>query len=148
MGFPWLLSGKESPANAGDVGSISKSGRFPGEGNGNPLQYSCLRDPMDRGAWPSMGSQGVRHDLGTKPPPGGSSLRNLQGTQDPCVRMQGQRPIYIYIFFFYCLTLSIGICQLKTDRKPKLLPLFPFLYQLPKFSTLFSTVNTNNYRRG
>ena len=99
MGFPWLLSGKESPANAGDVGSISKSGRFPGEGNGNPLQYSCLRDPMDRGAWPSMGSQGVRHDLGTKPPPGGSSLRNLQGTQDPCVRMQGQRPIYIYIFF-------------------------------------------------
>ena len=35
----------------GDVGSISRSGRSPGEGNGNPLQYSCLENPMDRGAW-------------------------------------------------------------------------------------------------
>ena len=45
---------KNSPANAGDkrdMGSIPKSGRFPGEGNGNPLQYSCLENPMDRGAW-------------------------------------------------------------------------------------------------
>ena len=38
-------------ANAGDVGSIPKSGRSPGEGNGNPLQYSCLENPMDRRAW-------------------------------------------------------------------------------------------------
>ena len=38
-------------ANAGEVGSIPRSGRPPGEGNGNPLQYSCLRNPMDRGAW-------------------------------------------------------------------------------------------------
>ena len=38
-------------ANAGDVGSIPGSGRFPGEGNGNPFQYSCLENPMDRGAW-------------------------------------------------------------------------------------------------
>ena len=37
--------------NAGDVGSIPGSGRFPGEGHGNPLQYSCLGNPMDRGAW-------------------------------------------------------------------------------------------------
>ena len=45
---------KNPPANAGDtrdVGSIPGSGRFPGEGNGNPLQYSCLGNPMDRGAW-------------------------------------------------------------------------------------------------
>ena len=45
---------KNSPANARyarDVGSISGSGRSPGEGNGNPLQYSCLENPMDRGAW-------------------------------------------------------------------------------------------------
>ena len=45
---------KNSPANAGDVGdagSIPDLGRSPGEGNGNPLQYSCLRNPMDRGAW-------------------------------------------------------------------------------------------------
>ena len=39
------------PANAGDLGSIPGLGRFPGEGHGNPLQYSCLEDPMDRGAW-------------------------------------------------------------------------------------------------
>ena len=39
------------PANAGDVGSIPGSGRSPGEGNGNPLQYSCLENPMDGGAW-------------------------------------------------------------------------------------------------
>ena len=47
MGFP----GKESACNAGDPGSIPGSGRSPGEGNGNPLQYSCLENPMDRVAW-------------------------------------------------------------------------------------------------
>ena len=43
--------GKEAACNAGDPGSIPGSGRSPGEGNGNPLQYSCLENPMDRGAW-------------------------------------------------------------------------------------------------
>ena len=42
---------KVSACNAGDLGSIPGSGRSPGEGNGNPLQYSCLENPMDRGAW-------------------------------------------------------------------------------------------------
>ena len=42
---------KDLPANAGDMSSIPGSGRSPGEGNGNPFQYSCLRNPMDRGAW-------------------------------------------------------------------------------------------------
>ena len=42
---------KNPPANAGDMGSIPGSGRSPGEGNGNPLQPSCLGNPMDRGAW-------------------------------------------------------------------------------------------------
>ena len=50
-GFPWWLSGKESACNAGDPGSIPGSGRSPGGGNGNPLQYSCLENPMDREAW-------------------------------------------------------------------------------------------------
>ena len=45
MGFPGGLHGKESTCNVGDLGSIPGSGRFPGEGNGNPLQYSCLRIP-------------------------------------------------------------------------------------------------------
>ena len=48
--LPWWLS-QDSAGNAGDLGSIPGSGRPPGEGNGNPLQYSCLRIPMDRGAW-------------------------------------------------------------------------------------------------
>ena len=43
--------GKASAYNAGDLGSIPGSGRSPGEGNGNPLQYSCLENPMDQGAW-------------------------------------------------------------------------------------------------
>ena len=43
--------GKESACNAGDLGSIPESGRLPGEGNGNPLQYSCLENPMNGGAW-------------------------------------------------------------------------------------------------
>ena len=43
--------GKESACNAGDLGSIPGSGRSPAEGNGNPLQYSCLENSMDRGAW-------------------------------------------------------------------------------------------------
>ena len=42
---------KASPCNAGNLGSIPGSGRSPGEGNGNPLQYSCLENPMDAGAW-------------------------------------------------------------------------------------------------
>ena len=42
---------KNPPANAGDMGSIPRLGRPPGEGNSNPLQYSCLKNRMDRGAW-------------------------------------------------------------------------------------------------
>ena len=42
---------KNPPTNAGDTGLIPRSGRFPGEGNGNPLHYSCLENPTDRGAW-------------------------------------------------------------------------------------------------
>ena len=50
-GFPGSSNGKESACNAGDLGSIPGLGRSPGEGNGNPLQYLCLENPMDRGAW-------------------------------------------------------------------------------------------------
>ena len=49
--LPWWLSGKQSACNAGDLGLIPGSGRSPGGGLGNPLEYSCLEDPMDRGAW-------------------------------------------------------------------------------------------------
>ena len=50
-GFPGGLDGKESACNAENLSSIPGSGRSPGEENGNPLQYSCLKNPMDRGAW-------------------------------------------------------------------------------------------------
>ena len=49
-GLPWWFGSKESICNAGDPGSIPGLGRSPGEGNGNPLQYSCLGNSMDRGA--------------------------------------------------------------------------------------------------
>ena len=51
MGFPVGSEVKVSACNAGDPGSIPRSGRSPGEGNGNPLQYSCLENPMEGGAW-------------------------------------------------------------------------------------------------
>ena len=51
MGFPGGLEVKASACNARDLGSIPGSGRCPGEGNGNPLQHSCLENPMDVGAW-------------------------------------------------------------------------------------------------
>ena len=50
-GFPGGSVVKNPPANAGDVGSVPGLGRSPGGGNGNPLQYSCLGNPLDRGAW-------------------------------------------------------------------------------------------------
>jgi len=53
------------PANVGDVGSSPGSGRSPGEGNGNPLQYSCLENPMDRGAWQATVPR-AGHNLATK----------------------------------------------------------------------------------
>ena len=51
MGFPGSSDGKETACNAGDLGLIPGSGRVPGEGNGYPLQYSCLENSMDRGTW-------------------------------------------------------------------------------------------------
>ena len=64
MGFPIGSDGKESAYNAGDPRSIPGPVKSPGEGNGYPLQYSCLGYPMERGAWGlwAMGSQRVRHD--------------------------------------------------------------------------------------
>ena len=68
MGFPGDSVVKNSPAKVGDASSISGSGSSPGEGKGNPLQCSCLENPMDRGAWwtswgVSIGSQ--RHTTET-----------------------------------------------------------------------------------
>ena len=71
MGFPHSSVGEESACSAGDLCSIPESGRSPEEGNGNPLQFSCLENPMDRGTWWATvhGVLGVGHDLATKSPP-------------------------------------------------------------------------------
>ena len=63
-GFPGGAEVKVSACNVGDLGSIPGLGRSPGEGNGNPFQYSCLENPMDGGAWWATvhGSQRVGHD--------------------------------------------------------------------------------------
>ena len=65
LGFPGSAVVKNLPAKAedtADMGSIRGSGRSPGAGNGNPLQYSCLENPTDGGAWHSMGSQRFGHN--------------------------------------------------------------------------------------
>ena len=62
--FPVGSDGKESACNVGDPGSIPELGRYPGEGNGNPLQYSCPENPTDKRAWwvTVQGSQRVRQN--------------------------------------------------------------------------------------
>ena len=67
LGRPRWLNGNESACNTGDLGSIPGLGRSPGEGNDNPLQYSCLGNPMDTGAWQApWDHKRVRHNLVTK----------------------------------------------------------------------------------
>ena len=71
--YRWASPGgsavKNPPASAGDIGSIPGLGRSPGVGHGNPLQYSCLENPMERGAWQATahgGHKRMRHDLRIK----------------------------------------------------------------------------------
>ena len=70
QGAPGGSVGKESTFNAGDAGSVPGPRRSLGEGNGNPLRYSCLGNPMDREAWRAIvhGVSRVRYDLAAKPP--------------------------------------------------------------------------------
>ena len=70
LGFPCSSVGKEPVCNAGDPGSIRGLGTSPGGGHGNPLQYSCLENPMDRGAWQATvhGLARVGHHLAIIPP--------------------------------------------------------------------------------
>ena len=63
MGFPGGTSSKESTCNAGNPGSTPGSGKYPGEGNGNPLQYLCQENSMDRGAWQSTAHGVAESDM-------------------------------------------------------------------------------------
>ena len=75
------LVAPESACSAGDPGSIPGWGRSPGEGNGNPLQYSCLENPTDRGAWQTtvFGVTRIGHCLVTEPPPHSESDSHSHG---------------------------------------------------------------------
>ena len=64
LGFPADSVVQNLPANAGDTGSVPGLGRSPGEGNGNPLQYSCLKNLLDRGSWEAT-VRGVTKELDT-----------------------------------------------------------------------------------
>ena len=76
-GLPWWLSSKESACNADNVGLILGLGRSPGEGNGNPFQYSCLKNTIDRGAWRSpSGLHRVGHNLVINNNQNSTSLEN------------------------------------------------------------------------
>ena len=68
FGLPRWLTGKESTRQAGDLGSTPGSGRSPEEGNGNPLQYSSLGNPMNRGAWRATvhGAANIQTQLGAQ----------------------------------------------------------------------------------
>ena len=68
MGLPMWLSGKESACQVGDTGLIPASGRSPGEGNSNSLQYSCLRKPLHGGGWQATvrGVKRAGHNLAAK----------------------------------------------------------------------------------
>ena len=61
-----MVCGEESALNAGDTSSIPGSGKTPGGGNGNTLQYSCLKNPMDRGAWQASPNSHKKSEMATR----------------------------------------------------------------------------------
>ena len=91
MAFSGSLVGKESACSAGDPGSITGTGRSPGEGNGKPLQHSCLENPVDREAWPATvdGIARVGHELVTQPPPPPGDSEGQESLM--CCRPWGQK---------------------------------------------------------
>ena len=95
MGFPGGSDNKDSAYNAGDLGSIPGSGRSSGEGNGNPLLYSCLGNPMDRGAcWATVHGVTKRHDWVT----------NTFAFIYVCIHIHIYICICVYIYI-YCLVI-------------------------------------------
>ena len=96
--FPGGLDGKASAYDAGDLGSVPGLGRSPGEGNGNPLQYSCLENPMDQGVWWATvhgvaKSQTWLSDFTSLHKPPGKPLLVYEGTQF----LQPSRKLRIYV---------------------------------------------------
>ena len=106
---PGGSDGKESPCNEEDLSSIHGSGRSPGEGNGYPLQYSCLENSMARGAWagglPFMGLQRVGHDWATNTFIFWSPQRNSLPLADPphTLHLSPGQPLIYLVSLWICL---------------------------------------------
>ena len=98
---------KNHPPNAGDAGSILGSWRSPGEGNGNPLQYSCLRNPMDRGAWYAT----VRRVP--------KSLTWLSGYAKQVERGKKKKINYFLTFYIYPVSGKLFIMCITNNNKKK-----------------------------
>ena len=102
--FPRSSVSKESVCHAGDPDLIPGLGRSPGEGNGNLLQYGCLENPMDRGAWQAIvcGVARVRHNLATKPSPPYVYIymtwKVFSSVAQSCPTLCDSTTIYIYIY--------------------------------------------------
>ena len=95
LGFPGGSEVKASACNVGDLGLIPGSGRCPGEGNGNPLQYPCLENPMDGGAWWATvhWSQRVGHDWATS-----LHFSNINS-----------KPMYLITFIIKCVSWAFSL---------------------------------------
>ena len=109
--FPGGSEGKASVYNARDLGSIPGLGKFPGEGNGNPLQYSCLENPMDGGAWCrllSMRLQRVGHDWVT------SFIHNMSYVKRDS--FNSSFLIWVPFIYFSCLTAMARIYNSKLNK--------------------------------
>ena len=98
-GFPGGSDGTEPDCIAGDPGSVLGSGRFPGEGNSTPLQYACLENPMDRGAWWATVHGNLKGSDGTTDGTKKLSLslpfnskRNLAETMQLCLKTKTELP--------------------------------------------------------
>jgi len=136
LGFPHSSVGKESACCAGDWGSIPGSGRSPREGNSNPLQYSCLKNPINRGAWQAAvhGVTRVGHDLATKPPPPPVILHSC--------RMLKESDLLPLTSTQYCFSLTLvsgpvynefGSCHSTvTSERPSTLKIDPLPHELEK----------------
>ena len=154
MGLPWWLSSKESicsAGDAGDVGSVPGSGRSPGEGNGNPCQYPCCKEP---GQLQSMGSQRVRHNWSNW-----AHTQPIEPVARDCTNYPGNAWFFLTLWslvrlkyqhlFFYCLSKSLKEGNLFSHSLfskyfTYLLMIMPIIRttktQVTKLSTLFSII--------
>ena len=127
MGFPGGSDGKESACHVEDPGLIPGLGRCPGEGNGYPLQYSCLENPMDRGAWQATVHGGCKESDTTDTNTFNKGYSNIFQKCMSHFKMEyrNKRPQKAAVFFFYTMTVN-------TETE---IPCFCLCYRLLRLSS-------------